>query len=212
YREVAVAASAKAVTRHRGADSAATVAPQPAYSEIDFSIAERVEAKNWQKAEELYKRIADNPLAPRLKREAALFSIGKLEAEYAPQKAMAKDAFLNYLAMYPAGNFVGESWLRLAELEFGSDQDKAVEYYLRYFEHYPQHSRISELQYRVGLIYLQKKKYDEAIGMFKLALANFQNDNTIDKGKIQTSLYKALKEKDDLQNLQAAPTATINSK
>jgi len=214
YPEISVARPAKTETarRHGAAlsvDSAVISVRQASYNENDFGIAEKLEPKNWQKAEELYKQIADNPKAPRLKREAACFSIGKLEAEHAPKKTGAKEAFLNYLALYPTGNFVGESWLRLAELEFGGDQDKAVEYYLKYFEHYPRHLRISELQYRVGLIYLQKKKYDEAIGMLKLALANFQNDNVIDKGKIQTSLYKALKEKDDSQKPLPAATADI---
>jgi tetratricopeptide (TPR) repeat protein len=171
----------------------------PAYGDNDFRDAERLESGNWEKAIELYRAITENPLASRLQREAALFSIGKMKAEHEPVKTEAKEAFLNYLALYPTGNFVGESWLRLAELEFGNNQDKAIEYYQRYFEHFPGHSRVSELQHRVGLIYLQKKKYDEAIAMFKLSLANYQMDNIIDKGKIQSSLYRALKEKDDSQ-------------
>lgn len=190
------------------AGSLKPAAAETLYNENDFREAERFEAKNWKKAVGLYREIAGNPRAPHLQREAALFSIGKLEAERGENKTAANEAFLNYLALYPSGNFVGESWLRLAELEFGSNQDKAIEYYLRYFEHYPRHSRISELQHRVGLIYLQKKKYDEAIAMFKLSLANYQNDNSIDKGKIQTSLYKALKEKDDSQKTPPASAAS----
>jgi tetratricopeptide (TPR) repeat protein len=177
------------------------------YDENDFHDAENFEPRNWQNAISLYRKIAENPLVPQVKREAALFSIGKLEAEHESNKTEAKETFLNYLALYPSGNFVGESWLRLAELEFSHDQDKSIEYYLRYFEHYPRHARISELQHRVGLIYLQKKKYDEAIAMLKLSLANYQNDNTVDKGKIQSSLYKAIREKDDSQKILPVDSA-----
>jgi hypothetical protein len=63
------------------------------------------------------------------------------------------------------------------------------------------------LQHRVGLVYLQKKKYDEAIAMLKLSLANYQNDNTLDKGKIQSSLYKAIREKDDSQKILPVDSA-----
>ena len=215
YDEVTIVNERK--TRDRPNPSAASsssqrLADEAPYDENDFRAAERLEAAHWQKAVVLYSEIADNPQAPRLKREAALFSIGKLKAEHGADKAAAREAFLNYLALYPTGNFVGESWLRLAELEFSHDQDKAIEYYLRYFEHYPRHLRISELQHRVGLIYLQKKKYGEAIAMFKLALANYQSDNTIDKGKIQTSLYRAMKEKDDSLNALPAKASPVPEK
>ena len=70
-----------------------------------------------------------------------------------------------------------KTWLRLAELAFEHDQDKAIEYYLKYFEKYPRHYRNAELQERVGLMYLQKKKFDDALGMFKLALSNVPGDD-----------------------------------
>ncbi len=172
-----------------------------AYNENDFRIAENLESKNWQKAHELYRRVFGNQRTPKLKKEAALFSMAKLEAEHAADKKGAKETFLHYLALYPTGNFVGESWLRLAELEFDHDQNKSIEYYQRYFEKYPRHSRISELQYRVGLIYLQKKKFDEAIAMFKLSLANFQGNDAVEKEKIKTTLFKAFKEKNESQTV-----------
>jgi hypothetical protein len=215
YDEVSVVNERKTRDRHNPSivpSSSQRMAEEAPYDENDFPAAERLEAAHWQKALALYAEIADNPQAPRLKREAALFSIGKLKAEHGNDKAAAREAFLNYLALYPAGNFVGESWLRLAELEFSHDQDKAIEYYLRYFEHYPRHLRISELQHRVGLIYLQKKKYGEAIAMFKLALANYQSDNTIDKGKIQTSLYRAMKERDDSISALPAKASPVPEK
>ena len=48
--------------------------------------------------------------------------------------------------------------------------------------------------------------------MFKLALANYQSDNTIDKGKIQTSLYRAMKEKDDSLNALPAKASPVPEK
>jgi TolA-binding protein len=170
-----------------------------AYTENDFYDAENLESQNWQKAFALYRNVFQNPRTPKLRKETALFSMAKLEAEHETDKTKAKEAFLHYLALFPTGNFVGESWLRLAELEFENDQNKSIEYYQRYFEKYPRHSRISELQYRVGLIYLQRKKYDDAISMFKLSLANYQGSDTNEKEKIKTSLYKALKEKNESQ-------------
>jgi TolA-binding protein len=167
------------------------------YNENDFRTAERFEFKNWQKAFAIYRAIFANSQAPRLRKEAALFSMAKLYAEHGPDKHRAREGFLNYLALYPTGNFVGESWLRLAELEFEHDQNKSIEYYERYFEKYPRHSRISELQYRVGLIFLQKKRYDEAISMLKRSLANYQNGDAIDTEKIKTALYKAFKEQNE---------------
>jgi tetratricopeptide (TPR) repeat protein len=167
------------------------------YSEEDFRDAELLESNNWRAALELYRKVFENPHTSQLKKEAALFSVAKLEAEHGRDTKSAREAFLHYLALYPTGNFVGESWLRLAELEFEHNQNKAIDYYQRYFERFPRHSRISELQYRVGLIYLQNKKYDEAISMFKLSLANYQGSDAIEKDKIKTSLVKALKEKNE---------------
>ena len=161
-----------------------------------FQEAERSEASNWQEACALYQKVFNDRYAPYLQREAAYFSIAKLLADHGADKSKAKEGFFNYLAMYPTGNFVGESWLRLAELEFDHDQDKAVEYYLKYFDKYPRHYRIAELQERVGLIYLQKKKYDNALNMFKLALSNIQGDDQKEKSKILANIYKTLKEKE----------------
>jgi TolA-binding protein len=177
----------------------ATKAPSMALGENDFRTAENLELKNWQKAFGLYRNVFKDPRTPKLRKETALFSMAKILAEHGTDKTRSKEAFLHYLALFPTGNFVGESWLRLAELEFEHDQDKSIEYYQRYFEKYPRHSRISELQYRVGLIYLQKKKFDEAISMFKLSLANYQGSDAFEKEKIKTSLFKAFKEKNESQ-------------
>jgi hypothetical protein len=184
------------------------VAPAPAPAPDDsgkgyFQKAEHSESSNWQEALALYEKAFNDHYAPHLQREVSYFSIEKLLADHGTDKAKAKEGFFNYLAMYPTGNFVGESWLRLAELEFEHDQDKAIEYYLKYFDKYPRHYRIAELQERVGLIYLQEKKYDNAINMFKLALSNIQGDDQNDKSKILANIYKTLKEKESAQQARA---------
>jgi Fe2+-dicitrate sensor, membrane component len=188
----------KAVVRPSISKAAApALAPVPDDSAKGyFQKAELSEASNWREALALYEKVFNNHYAPHLEREAAYFSIAKLLEDHSADKTRAKEGFFNYLALYPTGSFVGESWLRLAELEFSHDQDKAVEYYLKYFDKYPRHYRIAELQERVGLIYLQKKKYDNALGMFKLALSNIQGDDQVNKSKILANIYKTLKEKE----------------
>jgi len=47
----------------------------------------------------------------------------------------------------------------------------------------------------VGLIYLQEKKYDNALNMFKLALSNIQGEDQNDKSKILANIYKTLRKK-----------------
>jgi tetratricopeptide (TPR) repeat protein len=176
-----------------------TVAPAPDSGKVFFRKAENLERLNWKEAERLYQKVFEDSNAPHLQRDAACFSIAKLTADHGVDKAKAQEGFFNYLAMYPAGNFVGETWLRLAELAFEHDQDKAIEYYLKYFEKYPRHYRNAELQERVGLMYLQKKKFDDALGMFKLALSNIPGDDQSGKSKILANIYKTLKEKESAQ-------------
>jgi TolA-binding protein len=180
----------------------APVAPDSA--KIFFQEAGNSEASNWKEACRLYEKAMNDRNAPALLREAANFSFAKLLADHGADKTKAQEVFFNYLAMYPNGNFVGESWLRLAELEFGRDQDKAIDYYLKYFEKYPGHYRNAELQERVGLIYLQKKRYDDALGMFKSALSNIQGDDQGRKSKILANIYKTLKEKESAGQVRAS--------
>jgi tetratricopeptide (TPR) repeat protein len=182
---------------------------------IYFEKAEFTETSNWQEAVRFYQKVLSNRNVPALQKEAAGFSIAKLLADHGIDRVKAKEGFFNYLTMYPTGNFVGESWLRLAELEFEQDPDKAVEYYLKYFDKYPRHYRIAELQERVGLMYLQKKKYDEAINMFKLSLSNIQDDNQTEKSKLLANIYKTLKEKESVQQTRSLGTganANLGSK
>ncbi len=159
--------------------------------------AQNMETQDWAKALKTYEKIIKIEHAPSLVRESAMFSIGRLKVDNIDDGSEGREAFLSYLALYPNGIFTRESLLRLAELEFQKDQDKAIEYYLKYFEKYPNHYRVSDLQYRVGLIYLQKKKYDEAVYMIKQSLANMLYDQPREKERRYVALYKALVGKGD---------------
>src|SRR5690606_17590402 len=141
-------------------------------ADLIYRKADEIQAKDWQVAINLYRRVLENPAAKPMRKEAAVFSIARLRAENEREKSQAKEDFLQYLALYPDGTFSGESWLRLAELEVGRNQNKAIEYYLRSIEKLPRHPRLSEMQHRVGLLYMQSGKYDEAVAMFRQSLGN----------------------------------------
>lgn len=163
-----------------------------------YSLAQKLEFRGkWKDAIEMYQKIFDNPDMSRLRKEDALFSIAKLRADNEENKAEAKNVFMTYLALYPNGSFAGETWLRLAELEFKTSPDNAIQYYLKYFEMFPRHPRISELQNRVGVIYLQQNKYDNAISMFRQALASMISQSTTERANITSNLYRALEAKGD---------------
>jgi tetratricopeptide (TPR) repeat protein len=169
-------------------------------ADLIYRKADEIQAREWQSAIELYRRVLDNPASKPLRREAALFSIARLRADNEREKSQAKEDFLGYLAQYPNGAFSGESWLRLAELEVGRDQGKAIRYYLRAIEKLPRHPRLSELQHRVGLLYLQDKHFDEAVVMFRQSLGNVLYANEAEKRKIYQSLYRAFVAKGDLKS------------
>ncbi|MDO5577577.1 MAG: PEGA domain-containing protein, partial [Fibrobacter sp.] len=152
---------------------------------------------NWKKAITLYEQIFNNQIASKLRREDALFSIGKLKAENEANVAEAQKVFLSYLANFPNGSYSGESWLRLAELEFPVSPENSIQYYLKYFDKFPWHPRISELQNRVGAIYLQQKKYNEAVVMFRRALNNLDPSKVEEQRYISSNLHQALQKKGD---------------
>jgi TolA-binding protein len=166
-------------------------------ADLVYRKADEAQARDWQSAIQLYKQVLENPAAPPLRKEAAFFSMARLRAEHEREKTQAKEDFLRYLALYPDGAFAGESWLRLAELEVGRNQDKAIEYYLRSMEKLPHHPRLSEMQHRVGLLYMQNKRYDAAVAMFRQSLGNILYANESEKRKIYQSLYRALVAKGD---------------
>lgn len=152
-------------------------------------------AGNWKNAIDLYQKVFDDQNASRLSREDALFSIGRLKADNVYNPAEASQVFLTYLALYPGGSFAGESWLRLAELEFRKKPENSTQYYENFFKMFPQHPRIVELKNRVGAIYLQQKRYDEAIDMFKQALNTNVSLREQERKVISANLDRALQEK-----------------
>jgi hypothetical protein len=189
-------------TKAKTESSATPAVSRKVEAELIYNRADQVQVSNWQLAINLYYRVLEHPLSGELHKEAALFSIARLRAEHENDKEPSKEDFLKYLALYPDGAFAGESWMRLAELEVGKNQDKAIEYYLRCIEKFPRHPRLSELQHRVGLLYLQNQKYDLAVSMFKQSLANVLYSRESEKKKIYGSLYRTLVAKGDLKGAQ----------
>ncbi|MDQ3001850.1 MAG: PEGA domain-containing protein [Fibrobacterota bacterium] len=195
-----VSPAAKPATR-----PAPAPAPQVSLTEdadLIYRKADEVQAKDWQVAVNLYRQVLENTGSKPLRKEAALFSIARLRADHEKEKSQAMEDFLRYLALYPDGAFSGESWLRLAELEVGRNQNKAIEYYLRAIEKLPRHPRLSEMQHRVGLLYLQNKRYDQAVALFRQSLGNILYANEAEKKKIYQSLYRALVANGDLKNAE----------
>lgn len=190
-------------------DDAATVTPELISSKLlesnesSFKESEELYSKaqkeelagNWEAAIDLYQSVFDNQNSPRLIREDALFSIGRLKVDNVHNPSEASQVFLTYLALFPQGSFAGESWLRLAELEFSIRPENATRYYEKFFQLFPQHPRIVELKNRVGVIYLQQKRYDEAIALFKEALESPVFSGKKERALISENLERALKEK-----------------
>jgi tetratricopeptide (TPR) repeat protein len=180
--------------------STETVSPKMGTINDKYYAAQKAEiAGNWKLAVLLYEDVFDNQYSSRLKKEDALFSIGKLHAEHDLDMSGAKEVFLKYLALYPEGSFSGECWLRLAELEFAANPENAIQYYTKFFEMFPRHPRLSELQHRVGVIYLQTKRYREAVSMFRQALKNSATAPDSERRQIYANLYRALEESGDTE-------------
>jgi hypothetical protein len=173
--------------------------PDPGEAARLLHMADQIQARDWNAAIALYTRILEHPGATAMRKEAAQFSIARLRADNEADKSQAKEDFLRYLALHPDGAFAGESWLRLAELEVGRDPDKAIEYYLRCIAKFPRHHRLSELQHRLGLLYLQNRRYDEAVSMFRQSLGNVLYNSGGERRRIHSSLYRAFVEKGDLE-------------
>ncbi|HLP42979.1 MAG TPA: PEGA domain-containing protein [Fibrobacteria bacterium] len=181
--------------------AASTVPAAPSSEPLDaarlFHEADKAQARDWRVAVELYSKVLEHPSATVMRKEAALFSIAQLRADHEADKRRAKEDFLRYLALYPDGSFAGESWMRLAELEVGRNPDKAIEYYQRCIAKFPRHHRLSELQHRLGLLYVQNRRYDEAVVMFRRSLSNVLYNGETERRQIYSSLYRALVAKGD---------------
>ncbi len=167
-------------------------------AEQNYFAAQKAElAGKWNEAVARYQDVFNSEGSSRLRKEDALFSIGKIRAEHEKEPSEGKQVFLKYLALFPDGSFSGECWLRLAELEFRSNPDNAIQYYTRFFEMFPMHPRLAELKNRVGVIYLQRKRYRDAISMFRNALSNCGMSQDAERVRITSNLQKALEESGD---------------
>lgn len=167
-------------------------------AEQNYFAAQKAELSGkWNEAVARYQEVFSSEGSSRLRKEDALFSIGKIRAEHEKEPSEGKQVFLKYLALFPDGSFSGECWLRLAELEFRSNPDNAIQYYTRFFEMFPMHPRLAELKNRVGVIYLQRKRYRDAISMFRSALSNCGLSQDTERVRITGNLQKALEESGD---------------
>jgi len=167
----------------------------------NYAAAQKAElAGRWNDAIEMYLEVFNSEGSSKLRKEDALFSIGKIRAERDNEPFEAKQVFLKYLALFPDGSFSGECWLRLAELELRTNPDNAIQYYNRFFEMFPMHPRIAELKNRVGVIYLQRKRYRDAITIFRSALRDLGVSRQVERSQITANLQKAYEESGDLEN------------
>jgi hypothetical protein len=134
-----------------------------------------LEATDWEQSIQTYRAILDRPGVSQSCREIALFSIGRLLADHNAPAASARDAFITYLKQFPKGSFCGETYLRLADLEYRNDPAKALEWYEKYLQEFPAAENTAVAEYKVGLIYLEKKKNAKAVGMLSSALRHAKN-------------------------------------
>jgi len=185
----------------------------PAFVEDSYEKARRAEQNGeWNKALRFYQYVLDDPHAVTLRREDALFTVAGIHADHLHDAETAKQTFLTYLALFPSGTFAGECWLRLAELEFNTNPEHAIHYYLKFFDMFPHHPRTAELQDRVGVIYMQRKQYKEAVDMFEKALSNLVSVNADDRRSIAAHLHRALLDYGDTERAQTVSARYLASK
>jgi TolA-binding protein len=158
--------------------------------------AQAVESADWPAAIRLYEYLGTTGASPRIK-QAALYAIGRLQALTGRGNTQAADSFLRYLALYPAGLFSAEVLLSLAKVEADRDRNKALNYYLAFLDKYPLHSRASEALRKAGMIYIEKKRYNEAIVLLKQARVTMPVNNEPIEREIFDAIHRALIAKGD---------------
>jgi len=94
-----------------------------------LELAVRLEAPDWKKAVETYRAVLARPGTSAYSREIALFSIGRLLSDNDAAAVEVRFAFNAYLKNFPHGTFTGESYLRLADLEYKTDPGRALVWY-----------------------------------------------------------------------------------
>jgi outer membrane protein assembly factor BamD (BamD/ComL family) len=140
-----------------------------------LELAVRFEASDWKKAIQSYKAILARPGASAYSREIALFSIGRLLSDHDAPVSDVRSAFNVYLKNFPSGSFAGESYLRLADLEYKTNPAQALVWYEKYLQEFPGTQNTAAAEYKAGLIYLEQKKHDKAMVMLSSALRHAKN-------------------------------------
>jgi tetratricopeptide (TPR) repeat protein len=134
-----------------------------------------LETSDWKKAIAAYNEVLSRTGSTSYSREIALFSIGRLRADHNAPAAEVREAFNEYLKEYPKASFAGESYLRLADLEYKSDPSRALAWYEKYLQDFPGTQNTAAAEYKAGLIYLEQKKQVKAVAMLSNALRHAKN-------------------------------------
>jgi hypothetical protein len=140
---------------------------------LDYAV--RLETLDWHKSIETFDAVLKRPDGSPYGREIALFSIGRLLADHDTASAAVRSAFYAYLKEFPAGSFTGESYLRLAELEYKADPAKSAEWYEKYLRDFPGTQTTASAEYKAGLIYLGLHNREKAILLLSSALMHAKN-------------------------------------
>jgi outer membrane protein assembly factor BamD (BamD/ComL family) len=140
-----------------------------------LELAVRFEASDWKKAIATYNAVVSRPGGSPYSREIALFSIGRLQADHDAPASDVRAAFNAYLKSFPQGSFTGESYLRLADLEYKTNPGQALVWYEKYLQEFPATQNTAAAEYKAGLIYLEQKKHGKAAELLSSALRHAKN-------------------------------------
>lgn len=156
-----------------------------------LELAVRLEAPDWKKAVETYRAVLARPGTSAYSREIALFSIGRLLSDNDAAAVEVRFAFNAYLKNFPHGTFTGESYLRLADLEYKTDPGRALVWYEKYLKELPLTQNTVAAEYKAGLILLQQNKRDRATALLTSALNHAKNYPADQVAAIQRTLDNA---------------------
>jgi TolA-binding protein len=161
----------------------------------------RLETDDWKKAIDCYGTIMEVKGCSEYEREIALFSMARLHADNDTAATEARTAFESYLKQFPRGNFTGESYMRLAELEFKNNPGRSLFWYLRYLREFPATQNSAGAEYRAGLIYLQNGERTKAIEMLSSALSHAKHYPADKVAAIRRTLDNAKNPQSDSGNI-----------
>jgi hypothetical protein len=171
------------------------IAPMVRDSLLELAV--RLETSDWKKAVETYRAVLARTGASVYSREIALFSIGRLLADHNAPVSDVRTAFNAYLKNFPHGTFTGESYLRLADLEYKTDPGRALVWYEKYLKEIPLTQNTVAAEYKAGLILLQLNKRDRATALLSSALNHAKNYPADQVAAIQRTLYNAKNPRSD---------------